>query len=90
MRILMLNPPAPIEAFTIPDYQLRSWSEEPVYLDNWLQTHQFIHDALDQALNVTGVDFSQVNLKDENEFFVWLDDHRFTHATYRQILGITP
>lgn len=85
MRVMILNR---TPNFVIPDYDLRAWSDEPTYLNNWLQTHQFIHDALDEALNVTGVDFSLVNFQEEREFFLWLDDHRFTHATYRQILGI--
>ena len=84
VKVLHGNP-----SFVIPDYDILSWSDEPLFLDNWLQTHQFLHDALDEALNVTGIDFSLVNLSDEREFFLWLDDHRFTHATYRQILNIT-
>lgn len=91
MQQIMLNPTAPLLPFNIPDYDLLSWSYEPQFIENWLQTHQFVHDALDQSLNVTSVDFSLVNFEDgdENEFFIWLDDHRFTHAAYRQILGIT-
>lgn len=86
MRNILLTQTHPI---IIPDYNIRSWSEDPKFVTTWLQTHQFIHDALDTYLNVTATDFSLVDFKDERESFIWMDNHRFTHAAYRQILNIT-
>lgn len=79
-----VNPP-----IIIPDYNIRAWSDGPKAVQTWLQTHQFMHDALDHFLNVTGTDFSLVDFTSEEQFDVWLDDHRSVHAIYRQILGIS-
>lgn len=86
MRKLLLARNPPIIA---PDYNLRSWSDDPKVYESWLETHQLVHDSLNEALNVTAIDFSEADFEDERNFFIWLDDHAGTHAIYRQILGIS-
>lgn len=86
MRQILISKSPPV---AIPEYNILSWGESEKLVTTWLQTHQFIHDALDDALNVTSTDFSLVDFSNQEEFYIWMDNHRFTHQAYRTALGIT-
>ena len=54
----------------------------------WLEDHANVHNTLRQYTNVTGIDLSEVNLEDPNEFQVWLDSHATEHQLIDQALGL--
>jgi hypothetical protein len=76
------------DAIVIPDYDLRSWRDEPEFVQRWLVDHELIHEALRSVTGVGGDDLSLVDLSRDDQFFVWLDDHRAEHSAFRQILGV--
>lgn len=73
----------------VPNYDIFSWRDEPELAQQWLVSHEAMHNALRFATNVTGIDFSLVDFSKEDEFLSWMDDHAQEHQTFRQILGIT-
>ncbi|HEX8838362.1 MAG TPA: hypothetical protein VF748_15570 [Candidatus Acidoferrum sp.] len=52
-------------------------------------SHYTQHKLLRQATGVQGVDLSQVNLDDPNDFYNWLGYHATEHAQLRSLLGLT-
>lgn len=74
---------------TIPQFNLLFWDDKPSVVQSWLQAHSTAHQLIDSALNITSVDFSQVDLSNDEEWFSWQDDHASEHQTIRTILGIT-
>jgi hypothetical protein len=73
----------------VPNYDILAWRDEPEFVQQWLVSHQEIHIALENACNVTGIDFSLVDFSNEEEFLEWQDDHSQEHITLRAILGIS-
>lgn len=54
-----------------------------------LESHQEAHALLNQILGLpTSIDFSQVNLDDQNDFYNWTGYHASAHAQIRQALGL--
>jgi hypothetical protein len=83
-RVACLGLSTPI---VIPDYNLRSWRDEPEFVQNWLVNHEQIHEALRAVTGVGGDDLSLVDLSQEDEFYIWLQDHDTEHQSFRQVLG---
>lgn len=54
-----------------------------------VETHAQAHVLLNQLFGLTSIDYSIVNLDDENDFYNWTGYHATTHAQIRSILGIT-
>lgn len=81
-KLLALN-------FTVPQYNLLFWDDKPSVVQSWLQSHGNVHQQIDQVLNITSIDFSQVDLSKEDEWFSWMDDHASEHQNIRDILGMT-
>jgi len=79
-----LNPP-----FIIPDYDIYGWRDEPEIIATWLLRHEQIHEALRVPANVTGIDLSLVNFKDDDQFLEWMDDHADEHRLLRNAFGMT-
>lgn len=73
----------------VPQFNLLFWDDKPEVVQSWLQAHSTAHQLIDSALNITSVDFSQVDLTKEDEFYSWTDDHSEEHITIRTILGMT-
>jgi hypothetical protein len=73
----------------VPNYDIYSWRDEPELVQQWLVNHNSMHQAIRQATNVTGIDFSLVDFSKDDEFLSWMDDHASEHAAFRQILGIS-
>lgn len=71
----------------IPSYNIRSWRDEPEYVQSWLVTHEAIHQALRVLTGVEGSDLSQVDLADDSQFYEWLESHAQEHREFRQVLG---
>lgn len=72
----------------IPDLDILGWRDEPEFVQQWLVSHEIIHEQLRFALNVTGIDFSLVDFSKDEEFLDWQNDHAQEHLIFRQILGI--
>lgn len=54
-----------------------------------VDSHQQAHALLNGFLGLTSIDFSQVNLDDQNDFLNWMGYHSQTHAQIRAALGLT-
>lgn len=83
-KLLAMTP-----SISVPDFNLLYWNDRPAVVQSWLQGHETAHQIIESALNISGVDFSQVDLTNEDEWFSWMDDHANEHLIIRQILGIT-
>ncbi len=53
-----------------------------------MESHMQAHNLLRQITGVSGVDYSQFNLDDENDFYNFMGYHATEEATIRQALGI--
>lgn len=76
-------------AVHIPDYDIYAWRDEPEIVAQWLQAHNEIHNALRVPANVTGIDLSLVDFKDEDQWLEWHDDHAQEHLLLRNAFGMT-
>lgn len=54
-----------------------------------VETHYQAHQQLRSVTGITGVDLSQFNLDDQNDFYNFLGYHASEHVQLRQALGIT-
>ena len=54
-----------------------------------LETHNAVHALLRQITGVAGVDYSQFNYDDSNDFYSFTGYHADEHSQIRQVLGIT-
>lgn len=54
----------------------------------WMLGNQQMHNEFNAALNLNGTDMQSVDLKDDNDFKVWLNDHWREHYAANQALGI--
>ena len=72
----------------IPDYDFGIWYDDPAAVRSWLNYHNVVHNLLNGAANLTGIDLSQVDLTDEGQWYEWHDDHRQTHSLLQQFFGI--
>ena len=82
-KLLQINRPV-----SVPSFNLLFWDDKPSIVQSWLQAHETAHQIIDGALNITSVDFSQVDLTDNDQWFEWMEDHANEHSIIRQILGI--
>jgi hypothetical protein len=73
----------------ITDYNLAYWSDEPKIAQRWLLAHEQIHEQLRTLTNVGGIDLSQVDLTQDDQWYEWMDDHAQEHMDFRQVFGIT-
>ena len=53
-----------------------------------LETHNTAHTQLRQITGVSGTDYSQYNMNDEQDFYNFLGAHALEHSEIRQALGI--
>lgn len=74
---------------SVPDFDIYSWSDDPLYVISWLNNHQAIHTILRAGANLTGIDLSEVDLSKEEEFSEWMDDHAQEHIVLRDFYGIS-
>lgn len=73
----------------IPDHDLLSLLTAGQSRRSIVQSHAEVHNLLSQALGITAIDFSSVDLDDQSDFYNWTGYHASTHAQIRQILGLT-
>lgn len=83
-RIACLQFSVPI---IIPDFDVRSWRDEPEFVQGWLENHEQIHGAIRSVTGVGGDDLSLVDFSQDDQWYIWLDDHSTEHQSFRQILG---
>jgi hypothetical protein len=53
-----------------------------------LQSHMDAHKLLRQATGAAGVDYSQIDLDSQDDFYSFLQYHRDEHSQIRSALGI--
>lgn len=74
---------------TVPGYNLLDWRDEPEFVQQWLVTHEQVHEVLRSFCNVAGSDLSLVDFSQDDQFSEWMDDHAYEHVQFRSVLGIT-
>lgn len=72
----------------VPNFDIFAWKDEPEFVTGWLVNHEAMHSQLRVGANLTGIDFSLVDLSDDQEFLEWMDNHRNEHIDLRSIYGI--
>lgn len=77
-------------AVQIPDYDILRFDDDPGLTWSWLNAHSLIHTALRAPVGVTGIDLSEVDFSNAEQFDLWQEVHRTEHATLRPLYGITP
>lgn len=58
-------------------------------MQNWLRTHQLVHDSISQHVNVTDSNLSEIDLENDSAVNIWLQQHFSEHLAIAQILGIS-
>jgi hypothetical protein len=53
-----------------------------------LEAHNDAHTLLSQMAGITNIDFSQVDLDKQDDFYSWIGYHQTTHQQLRQFFGI--
>lgn len=56
-------------------------------MQNWLRTHQSVHDAISQHVNVSDANLSEIDLENDSAVKIWLQQHFSEHLAIAQILG---
>lgn len=85
------SPPTVIltaQNMTLPDPDLLSLLTAGNARSSQVQSHYTQHQLLRQALGVQGVDLTQVNLDDPNDFYSFLGYHATEHQEMRLALGL--
>lgn len=77
------NPP-----ILLPDADFLSLLGSGSTMRTQLETHQVIHNLLRNYTNVQGVDYSEMRLDEETDFYSFLSYHSDEHQQIRQALGI--
>jgi hypothetical protein len=72
----------------IPDYNFALWDDDKKVVASWLEAHQTAHLALRNFTGVSGVDLSDVDFSQDDQFLGWMDDHASEHSDLRRALGI--
>lgn len=54
----------------------------------WLNDHESWHELLRPLANITGIDLSQVDMTDKNQFYEWIDAHNQEHAALDVVFGV--
>lgn len=75
-------------SYNVPDYDIFGWKDDPELVQQWLVSHESMHQVLRVACNVTGSDLSLVDFSKEEEFNDWMDTHSQEHIYFRTALGI--
>ena len=74
---------------TIPDFDILAWSDDPVRVRFWLDSHASIHNALRAPVGLSGIDLSAVDFADAEQFDEWLSLHATEHSELRILYGIS-
>jgi glycogen debranching enzyme len=72
----------------IPDYNYALWGDDKKVISAWLEAHEAAHEALRDHTGVSGIDLSDVDLSQDDQFFDWMDSHAAEHADIRAALRI--
>jgi hypothetical protein len=75
-------------AVLIPDYDFLALLTSGPSLKSIVESHAEAHNQLRTALNISGIDLSEVDLTKSDDFYNWLGYHATEHAAMRQVLGI--
>lgn len=72
----------------LPEFPILTVEGGKIGRKSWLDSHQNWHELLRPLANITGVDFSDVNLDNESEFTQWMAAHAAEHAFLDQVFGV--
>ena len=72
----------------IPDFNFALWADDKPVMAAWLEAHQTAHLALRNFTGVAGVDLSDVDFSQVDQFQDWMDTHASEHSDLRRALGI--
>jgi hypothetical protein len=72
----------------VPDYNFALWSDDKKVTSAWLESHQAAHQSLRDHTGVSGIDLSDVDLSQDDQFVDWVDSHAAEHADLRRAMGI--
>lgn len=56
-------------------------------LQTWLETHQQMHNAMTEALGISGFDLSGLDLKDKAKSDNWFFQHYLQHQSVGEVCG---
>ena len=84
VQVLAMQTPA----IVLPDFDFLQFLTAGGSRQSQLVTHYQAHLLLRQAINAEGVDLTQFNLDDANDFANWIGYHSQEHIIIRQQLGI--
>jgi len=70
------------------DYPFFDWLADKGFQTTWLDTHQSVHDFLRSVTGVGGVDLSNVDFDDQQQWYDWHGAHATEHAQLRAAFGI--
>lgn len=73
----------------IPDYDFLTWSDDPVFVRVFLDTHNRVHQLLDAPAGISSIDWSAVDFTDPAQFDIWQQDHAVEHSELRAAYGVT-
>lgn len=76
-------------AILIPDFDLLNLLTAGTSRKSQVDSHAQAHNLLRQITGVQGVDLTQFNLDDENDFYNFMGYHATEEAEIRHVLGIT-
>jgi hypothetical protein len=72
----------------IPDHPLMVIGTTDLERRVWLEDHAATHGALRELANVSGIDLSEVDFENPEEFNVWLDSHSLEHSLIDAAFGL--
>ncbi|HEX8838784.1 MAG TPA: hypothetical protein VF748_17710 [Candidatus Acidoferrum sp.] len=76
----------PIE---IPTYNILTVNGGNIGMRFWLEDHQSWHEDVRPFANVTGIDLSEVDMNNEEQFYSWIDLHNQEHAAIDTAFGLS-
>jgi hypothetical protein len=85
VQILAMQTPA----IVIPDFDLLSFLTAGQNRRSMLESHMEAHNILRQVSGVQGVDLTEFNLDDQNDFYSFTAYHQTEHQQLRQFFGVT-
>lgn len=63
--------------------------DDPKQMEDWLNNHYDMHNAVNSVLGINGSDISTVDFTNEAQLEAWTLLHYFEHQQWQQILGTT-
>lgn len=72
----------------LPDFPIMRIGDDPTEIRFWLDAHENLHNLLRPIANVSGADLSQLDWRNPEYFYSWMDSHNAEHALLDQFFGL--